>query len=404
VHFTVTNTDSSLPTSNQGPNGGDYNFNIVVTDSTGSSTTNPQPAFELVPTTTIPQVTTAPTLDGTLSPGEYDSAPTLDLSRLWEGTPCDSPADCSGWAKVVWNAEDLYFYVHVTDDVMGKLVTQADCKRHWRTDSVEIAIDPRGNSENTGTTFKTGIFPATAEGGPCWERDADNNQGPGATTAPGMQVVSHVTSPYTGYDLEVKIPTADLPAAIDPSHMGLNIFIYDSDTQDLTGQTRLGWSTWGGVQGDPYRWGIATLPGYTPPPGQPTVAPPPTIPNTAAQSIQSPQSIAQSARDGVPLAGEPRANIWHRASLADRPQLVGSSVKIDLRSKAAGTAYVFIWSNDQVVASVTATHAAGSNQAIMVPLSADALASIQAHGGTVLIGWVPQGSDGSTAIAAPIGT
>ena len=56
----------------------------------------------------------------------------------------------------------------------------------------------------------------------------------------------------------------------DPAHLGLNIFIYDSDTQDKTGQTRIGWSTWGGVQGDPYRWGHATLPGYTPPAGRPT--------------------------------------------------------------------------------------------------------------------------------------
>ena len=42
--------------------------------------------------------------------------------------------------------------------------------------------------------------------------------------------------------------------------MGLNIFVYDSDTQDKTGQTRIGWSTWGGVQGDPYRWGVARCP------------------------------------------------------------------------------------------------------------------------------------------------
>ena len=48
---------------------------------------------------------------------------------------------------------------------------------------------------------------------------------------------------------------AQLPGAVDPQHLGLNVFVYDSDTQDKTGQTRIGWSTWGGVQGDPYRWG-----------------------------------------------------------------------------------------------------------------------------------------------------
>ena len=63
----------------------------------------------------------------------------------------------------------------------------------------------------------------------------------------------------------MRIPFADLPAAVGPERRGVNVFIYDSDTQDKTGQTRLGWSTWGGVQGDPYRWGRVRLDGYTPP-------------------------------------------------------------------------------------------------------------------------------------------
>jgi hypothetical protein len=85
-----------------------------------------------------------------------------------------------------------------------------------------------------------------------------------------MEVRSVVSSPYTGYTLEVKIPLDLLPAAVDPARLGLNIFIYDSDTQDKTGQTRLGWSNFNGVQGDPYRWGHATLAGYTPPADRPT--------------------------------------------------------------------------------------------------------------------------------------
>ena len=111
------------------------------------------------------------------------------MSRLWEGDPCANAADCSGTGQGRLVGDDLYLVVQVTRRrARHRSSTQTDCKRHWRTDSVEIAIDPRGTSENTSTTFKTGILPATAEGGPCFERDADNHQGPGAETAPGMQV------------------------------------------------------------------------------------------------------------------------------------------------------------------------------------------------------------------------
>src|SRR5687767_5526577 len=111
-----------------------------------------------------------------------------------------------------------------------------------------------------------------------------------------MSVASTVSDPYEGYVLEAKIAFADLPNAVDPSSMGLNIFIYDSDTQDRTGQTRLGWSTWGGVQGDPYRWGRAALPDYDPLDIGPV---PPLLDFEVAQSILSPQSILQTAHDGV---------------------------------------------------------------------------------------------------------
>jgi len=196
--------------------------------------------------------------------------------------------------------DDLYLLVRVTDD------RSRDQGRAHRLQA-PLADPTRSRSRSTRAApprtrrrrFKTGIFPTTTAGTACFERDADNHQGD-AGTAPGMQVASVVSSPYAGYTLEVKIPLADLPSAVDPAHLGLNVFIYDSDTQDLTGQTRLGWSTYGGVQGDPYRWGHATLPGYTPPAGRPTTPADPTIEQTAALSIDSPQSILQSATDGGP--------------------------------------------------------------------------------------------------------
>ena len=334
VTFQVTNTDATLPTSNQG---GDYEFEIVT--SAGGVEAVETAALNLVPRTTIPQAAAAPTVDGQGSPGEYSGEP-IDLSRLWEGEQPSSPADASGSARLTWSGDALYLLVEVTDDVLGTVLPTSDAKRHWRTDSVEIAIDPRGNSENTSSTYKVGVFPTTVEGAPAAYRDADNRQGPVAETSPGFEVASLVRQPYTGYTLEVKIPFADLPAAVRPDATGLNVFIYDSDTQDKTGQTRLGWSTWGGVQGDPYRWGKASFQGYTPPPELPTDPIEPVIPSEVALSVNSPQSITQAASDGVALAGGPQA--IDLIAIRGRPRIVGGDTLIvRLRADGPGTAHVF---------------------------------------------------------------
>jgi LmbE family N-acetylglucosaminyl deacetylase len=334
VTFEVENTDPSLPTSNEG---GDYTIDVVTSAAGVSSVASA--ALNLVPVTTVGQAGSAPTLDGQAGPGEYPGTP-IDLSRLWEGDAPSSPADASGSARLAWSADALYLLVDVTDDTLGTVLPASDAKRHWRTDSVEIAIDPRGNSANTSSTYKVGVFPTTQEGAPAAYRDADNRQGPVAETSPGFEVASTVHDPYDGYTLEVKIPFAELPAAVRPDATGLNVFIYDSDTQDKTGQTRLGWSTWEGVQGDPYRWGHASFEGYTPPPELPTDPVEPVIPSEAALSVTSPQSITQAAADGVALAGGPQAIDLVR--IKGRPRVVGGdTLVVRLRADGRGTAHVF---------------------------------------------------------------
>lgn len=261
-----------------------------------------QPEYPAAPTTSIPEAAHEPVVDGVVSQDEY-AGEELTLQH-WQDAACDSAADCGATARMTRYGDDLYVAVQVADDVKGTALDTADCKRHWRTDSVEIGLDPRGDSDDTSTVFKTGILPFTADGGPCAERDADFHQGAAADTAPGMRVASKVGSPYTGYTVEAKIPLSGLPENADPAAMTANIMVYDSDTQDKTGQTRLAWSPYGSAQGDPYVWGRATLDGYTPPSAPPAGTP--VIPLEAAQSADSPASVAQSHRTGVPLAAGPR--------------------------------------------------------------------------------------------------
>ncbi|MFB6960784.1 sugar-binding protein [Streptomyces sp. NPDC056309] len=265
---------------------------------------NAQPRYPAAPSTIIPEVATAPVLDGVERDGEYPG-PELPLV-YWQGQEA-GPDDISGTAKLARHGDDLYVLVKVTDDRAGAALGEGDLKRHWRTDSVEIAIDPRGTADDTSVTFKTGIFPFSANGGgPVAERDADNHQGPAKETAPSMAVAATVAEPYAGYTLEAKIPLVELPAAADPEAFALNVMVYDSDTDDKTGQTRLAWSPYGSAQADPYVWGTARLEGYTPPADRPTTPAEPVIPTDAARSEDSPASVAQSRRTGIPLAVGPR--------------------------------------------------------------------------------------------------
>ncbi|AXB42377.1 sugar-binding protein [Amycolatopsis albispora] len=281
VNFPVRNTDATLPS------GKDFPYQLVT--SQGVTTA----ALEVVPSTVIPQAQAVPAIDGSAGAGEYPGA-VLDISARWEGDDCASAADCSGAARLSWHDDTLYALVEVTDDVVGTKLSTADCKRHWRTDAVELTFDPRGKSENTSSTYKLAVLPSTADGGPCAFRDADNAQGP----APGVRVAAQPRE--GGYTVEVAVPMERLPGAVDPAALGLNVLVYDSDTQDKTGQTRIGWSTWGGVQGDPYRWGRATVAGYSPPPGRPVEPPEPVLPLEALASVDSPQTLEQSIRLGLP--------------------------------------------------------------------------------------------------------
>jgi LmbE family N-acetylglucosaminyl deacetylase len=394
VTFEVTNTDTSLKTSNEG---GDYGFDVVTT--AGGATSTTRGLLNLVPITDVPQASGTPTVDGTEGAGEY-GAPALDLSRLWEGQQPSSPADASGSAKVTWADDALYLLVNVNDDVLGTVLPASDAKRHWRTDSVEVALDPQPASENTSTTFKVGVFPTTQEGGPAAYRDADNHQGPIAETAPGMEVASRVRQPYDGYTLEMKIPLAHLPAAARANWTGLNVFIYDSDTQDKTGQSRLGWSTWGGVQGDPYRWGHARLNGYQAPPDRPTTPREPIFPREVARSVLSPQSILQSAEDGVPLAGQPAASPRDRAFFVGRPVLSDDALSVRLLALGPGTAYAFATGPDGKGAAFKQVEIEQRGLVtVRIPLDAEQRQAVA--GGHMAVAFEARGG-GTVSLAAPL--
>jgi Ca2+-binding RTX toxin-like protein len=401
VEFEVSNsfTNATLP----GAGGADAqatNVTIPITTTYDSGSSSEDLTMSIVPKTAIEEEGAAPTVDGEEGSGEY-TGEELDVGRKWEpgganrncepaGVDCGSAGANRTYAKVSRHGDDLYFLVRVRDDFQSYAVTPAECVGHWQADSVELLIDPRGNASernrDTASTFKLAVFPFTNDpsgsngngpNGPCWSRDADNHQGystgPLAATvsdapnAPGVQVATDATwvgsndtsvdHAYAGggYTIEVKVPMATLPAAVDPDRMGLNITPYDNDDntpgtgsttlRHIDMSTRLAWSTFGSVQSDPYRWGRATLPGYTPPVGRPTEPADPHVSNPNLNGAESPQTIAQSARDGVPISGRVPAPPDNRITAAKATRS-GGAIEVELTANGPGTARLYAWSGD----------------------------------------------------------
>jgi LmbE family N-acetylglucosaminyl deacetylase len=379
VEFALTHTDPDAA------GGNTANVQITTTYDDPARSSSESLSLTVVPTTVIAEAPVAPTVDGVEGDGEYAGA-ALDISRRWEGQECNpNGTDCGegSFARVSWHGDDLYLFAHVVDDAQSAAATPERCFGHWLVDSVEFLLDPRGNSVDTSSTFKLGVFPFTDDptgsagngvNGPCWTRDADNHQGfssgpladtvEGGPNAPGVEVATDAELDPDGvwdggaYTIEIKVPLDVLPAAVgptstpptgdaasnetDPTFLGLNVTPYDSDTQNFVGQTRLAWSPFGSQQSEPYRWGHAYLDGYEPPADRPTDPREPIIPDSALRGVDSPQTIYQSATNGVTISGLTPTDALTLPKVA----LTGSSVDVSLSAAEAGTARFFLWDGE----------------------------------------------------------
>jgi len=182
----------------------------------------------------------------------------IPSTNVWQGA-ADGDHDVSAICRVLHNDEFLFVMVEVDDDNVVRNIAANDVRGHWRSDSVEICIDPIGGAEHTLSSFKAGIFPFTTDGQPNAARDADAHQGPVSRTAPGMKLASEETP--TGYRIATAIPRSLLSQKVKPgSIIGFNILIYDGDKKGAAvgeniNECRLAWSPGRGVQGRPGYWG-----------------------------------------------------------------------------------------------------------------------------------------------------
>ncbi len=367
VTVQLSQTDPAMPPANQAPNEGRWPVTITTSAPSGSATRTV--TLNVVPTTTVPRIGVEdPTVDAQWSEEKYPGDE-LDISALWDGQATTAD-DVSGSAWISHDDDNLFVFVRVVDDIRGTILPADDNKRQRRTDSIEIYVDPRGDAPNTAHTFIAGIMPSmdSMTGAPGVGRDRDNWQGEADETAPGMDVAVVMASTeeeYAGYDVEAKIPFDVLPDHIDPDHLGFNVVINDSDTQDKAAQTRTGWSTYPGMRADPWRWGLCTVPGLSDQQSSPKE---PKLPDTAARSVESPQSILQSSADGVPLGGWPalRRPVKVRAA-----RLVGDQVRARVVTTTGGTVRAFVWDGEKILGSTTLDSGNGARE-VAIPVAGGA--------------------------------
>ena len=175
----------------------------------------------------------------------------------------DNTEDLYASFDVAYDRDHLIVLVRVIDDAIISNIAPNDIKGHWRSDSVEICLDPNPGSEHTLNTFKLGIFPFDSTGQVRAARDADANQGPIERTAPDIKLKSERLP--SGYTIQASIPWKYIGAKPKRgATLGFNLIIYDGDKKDAApgeniNEGRIAWSPRPGVQGRPEDWGRLIL-------------------------------------------------------------------------------------------------------------------------------------------------
>ncbi len=160
--------------------------------------------------------------------------------------PADDPADASGSWKALYDSENLYVLVEITDDVLV-----SDSASFWQDDSVEFYFD--GGNTKDGPPLSGNNRQYTLG----WSRD--QVQG----TNIQLEGVEHAqVNTDTGWRLEIKLPWLTLQGAAPQADdlIGIDLF-YNED--DDGGDSREGqiftFATDGSAWNDASQWGTAIL-------------------------------------------------------------------------------------------------------------------------------------------------
>jgi hypothetical protein len=191
----------------------------------------------------ISSTNTAPVIDGTMDE-LWANQDANQLAKVLAGG-ATTPADLSAYFKSVWDKDNLYVLVNVTDDV--KMNDSGN--ESWKDDLVEIYLDINNDKR---TTYGANDYQISFR----WNDPTIRiNNG----TVSGIEF-KMVGTP-TGYILEVKFPWVGLGLTSPKSGvmLGFDLQIWDDDNGG-DGDNKIGWhSSTDNAWQDPSLFGIAQL-------------------------------------------------------------------------------------------------------------------------------------------------
>lgn len=252
----------SLPVEIIPPENGSEDIEIAATAAFNGELQQTATLLHPLPRTFVPRLHEAPSMTGLNRQWRELPAHRVTLSNLVQGKVANF-ADSQAEFRLAHDEKDLYVAIDIADEKVVSNIAPDDIRGHWRSDSVELCIDPSPGSEHTLGCFKLGIFPFDTTGVVRAARDADANQGPIELTSPGTRIFSERTP--GGYRILTAIPFAEI--GFDPEknrRLGFNLIVYDGDKEDAAigeniNESRIAWAPQSGVQGRPEDWGRIDL-------------------------------------------------------------------------------------------------------------------------------------------------
>jgi hypothetical protein len=140
------------------------------------------------------------------------------------GVGWDGPQDLSVRAWFAADAEALCFAAEVTDDVQA--VPNADEGGYWGSDSVQLAVDPRGDGTTGYDADDREVGLVLGADGPHVHRSVP---GPAAPLAAEIAIRREGT--LTIYEARIPWRVLEVPPPVAGQVMGLNFMVNENDGQ-----------------------------------------------------------------------------------------------------------------------------------------------------------------------------
>lgn len=224
-------------------------------------TTNVPAIAHPLPSLRVPKLRPLPDLHSSINTSATPAVFTIASTSLVQGK-ATGDADNSASVRIAHDGTRLWIEVKVLDDVVVSNILPDDIRGHWRSDSVEICLDPNPGSEHTLGCYKIGVFPFDTTGKVRAARDADALQGPIEETAPGTRLASEKIP--GGYIIRASIPFSEIGLPKRSKRLGFNVIVYDGDKPNAAvganiNESRIAWAPRPGVMGRPEDWGRLEL-------------------------------------------------------------------------------------------------------------------------------------------------